>query len=191
MPVEIRIYLDQIQIINFPGPDHYIDMEKFAAGKVRARRYRNPKIGEFLKEIDLSEKKSTGISKILRELKRNGSPLPEFETDADRTYMITTIRIHEKFETENENFAQKNERSLSEVLSEVLTQKDYDKVRAIVNFMEEHGEITPKEAETITGKSAATVRRYFKILVDTRYIVAEGSTNNIVYRISMNLSESV
>ena len=86
-------------------------MEKFAAGKVRARRYRNPKIGEFFKEIDLSEKKSTGISKILRELKRNGSPLPEFETDADRTYMITTIRIHEGFETDNENFAQKNERS--------------------------------------------------------------------------------
>ena len=65
VPVEIRIYLDQIQIINFPGQDHYIDMENFAAGKVRARRYRNPKIGGFFKEIDLSEKKSTGISKIL------------------------------------------------------------------------------------------------------------------------------
>ncbi len=84
-------------------------MEKFAAGKVRARRYRNPKIGEFFKEIDLSEKKSTGISKILRELKRNGSPSPEFETDADRTYMITIIKIHEGFHFEN--FAQKNERS--------------------------------------------------------------------------------
>ena len=107
VPVEIRIYLDQVQIINFPGPDHYIDMEKFAAGEVRARRYRNPKIGEFFKEIDLSEKKSTGISKILRELKRNGSPMPEFETDVDRTYMITTIKIHERFEMENENFAQK------------------------------------------------------------------------------------
>ena len=187
VPVEIRVYLDQIQIINFPGPDHYIDMEKFAAGKVRARRYRNPKIGEFFKEIDLSEKKSTGISKILRELKRNGSPLPEFETDTDRTYMITTIKIHEGFNFEN--FAQKNERSLSEVLSEVLAQKDYNKVSTIVSFMEEHGEITPKEAETITGKSAATVRRYFKMLSDTRYIVAEGNTNNTVYRISINLQE--
>ena len=74
-------------------------------------------------------------------------------------------------------------------MSEVLKQKDYDKVRTIVNFMEEHGKITPKEAENITGKSAATVRRYFKILVDTRYIVAEGSTNNIVYHIAANLPE--
>lgn len=155
-----------------------IDMEKFAAGKVRARRYRNPKIGEFFKKIDLSEKKSTGISKILRELNRNGSPLPEFETDADRTYMITTIKIHKGFNFGN--FAQKNERRLSGVLSEVLAQKDYNKVRAIVNFMEEHGEITPKEAEAVTGKSAATVRRYFKMLAGTKYIVAEGNTNNIV-----------
>lgn len=137
----------------------------------------------------MSEKKSTGISKILRELKRNGSPLPEFETDADRTYMITTIRIHERFEIENENFAQKNERSLSEVLSGVLVQKDYNKVSTIVSFMEEHGKITPKEAEAVTGKSAATVRRYFKMLTGTRYIMAEGSTNNIVYRIAVNLSE--
>ena len=74
-------------------------------------------------------------------------------------------------------------------MSGVLTQKDYKKVSAIVNFMEEHGKITPKEAETITGKSAATVRRYFKILADTRCIAAEGNTNNIVYRISMSLSE--
>ena len=177
VPVEIRIYLDQIQIINFPGPDHYIDMESFETGKVRARRYRNPKIGEFFKEIDLSEKKSTGISKILRELKRNGSPLPEFETDADRTYMITTIKIHEEFNFAN--FAQKNERSLSEVLSGVLTKKDYDRVSTIIDFIEEHGEITPKEAEEITKKSAATVRRYFKILIETKCVVAEGNTNNI------------
>ena len=184
VPVEIRIYLDQIQIINFPGPDRYIDMEKFAAGKIRARRYRNPKIGEFFKEIDLSEKKSTGITKILRELRKNGSPLPEFETDADRTYMITTIRQHEGFEVENKNFAQKNERSLSEVLSEVLSKKDYQKLKVIIDFIDENGEISPKEAENITKKSAATVRRYLKMLVDTEWVVAEGSTNNSKYRIS-------
>lgn len=105
--------------------------------------------------------------------------LPEFETDADRTYMITTIKIHDEFE----NFAQKNERSLSEVLSK----KDYDKVKVIVGFIEEHGEITPKEAEKIVKKSAATVRRYFKMLVDTEWIVAEGSTNKTKYRVSTNL----
>ncbi|MBD5462786.1 MAG: hypothetical protein HDR24_06975 [Lachnospiraceae bacterium] len=65
-------------------------------------------------------------------------------------------------------------------MSGVLAKKGYNKVSTIVSFMEEHGEITPKETETITGKSAATVRRYFKMLADTRYIVAEGNTNNII-----------
>lgn len=78
---------------------------------------------------------------------------------------------------------------MSKVLSEILTQKDYNKVSTIVGFIEEHGEITPKEAEAVTGKSAATVRRYFKMLTGTGYIVEKGSTNNIVYRIATNLSE--
>ena len=184
VPVEIRIYLDQIQIINFPGPDHYIDMEKFAVGKVRARRYRNPKIGEFFKEIDLSEKKSTGISKILRELKRNGSPLPEFETDVDRTYMITTIRIHERFETENKNFGQKNDRSLTEVLTEVLTKKNYEKVLPLLKYLEKNGKITPQVAEMVIKKSKSTTYRYLTMLVETGYVEVSGNTNNAVYQLS-------
>lgn len=184
VPVEIRIYLDQIQIINFPGPDYYIDMEKFAAGKVRARRYRNPKIGEFFKEIDLSEKKSTGISKILRELKRNSSPMPEFETDADRTYMITTIRIHERFEIENKNFGQKNDRSLTEVLAEVLTKKNYDKVLPILKYLDKNGKITPQVAEMVIKKSKSTTYRYLTMLVETGYVEVSGNTNNAVYKLS-------
>ncbi len=184
VPVEIRIYLDQIQIINFPGPDYYIDMEKFAAGKVRARRYRNPKIGEFFKEIDLSEKKSTGISKILRELKRNSSPMPEFETDADRTYMITTIRIHERFEIENKNFGQKNDRSLTEVLTEVLTKKNYDKVLPILKYLDKNGKITPQVAEMVIKKSKSTTYRYLTMLVETGYVEVSGNTNNAVYKLS-------
>ena len=74
-------------------------------------------------------------------------------------------------------------------MSDVLTQKDYDQVSTIVDLKEEYGEFIPKETEAVTGKSAATVRRYFKMLTGTRYIVAEGSTNNIVYRIYANLSE--
>ena len=184
VPVEIRIYLDQIQIINFPGPDHYIDMEKFSAGKVRARRYRNPKIGEFFKEIDLSEKKSTGISKILRELKRNGSPLPEFETDADRTYMITTIKIHGRFEIDNKNFGQKNDRSLTEVLTEVLTKKNYEKVLPILKYLDKNGKITPQVAEMVIKKSKSTTYRYLTMLVETGCVEVSGNTNNAVYQLS-------
>ncbi|MDR1765636.1 MAG: hypothetical protein LBR77_06045 [Lachnospiraceae bacterium] len=97
-PVEIRLYLDKIKIINYPGPDKWINMDKFRNGKAVSRRYRNRRIGDFLKEIDLSERKSTGITKVLDALSRNGSPAPEFETDEEgRHYLETTVYIHGGF----------------------------------------------------------------------------------------------
>ena len=68
-------------------------------------------------------------------------------------------------------------------MSEVLKQSDFDKVKNIILFMEEKGKITPKEAEKICEKSTATVCRYLKLLAQTGYIEAEGSTNNTVYKI--------
>lgn len=41
------------------------------------------------------QKQGTGIPKILRELKKNGSPEPEFEMDTDRTYLNTVIHIRD------------------------------------------------------------------------------------------------
>lgn len=74
---------------------------------------------------------------------------------------------------------EKNERTLSEV----LTKKDFDKVIPIIKYLEEKGCITPKEAENICDKSAATVRRYLGMLTATGIVVAEGNTNNIIYRV--------
>ena len=55
------------------------------------------------------------------------------------------------------------------LMSEVLKASDYSKVKKIIEFIEEKGEITPKEAEMISGKSSATIRRYLKMLVGTGY----------------------
>ena len=66
-----------------------------------ARKYRNRRIGEFLKELKLTEGRNTGIPKIKRALKNNGSKEPEFETNETRDYFITTIFMHDGFENEN------------------------------------------------------------------------------------------
>ena len=63
-----------------------------------ARKYRNRRIGEFLKELKLTEGRNTGIPKIKRALKTNGSKEPEFETNEARDYFITTIFMHAGFE---------------------------------------------------------------------------------------------
>ena len=59
-----------------------------------SRRYRNRRIGEFLKELDLTEGRGTGIPKILRAMKANGSPPPEFRTDDDHSFFATILPIH-------------------------------------------------------------------------------------------------
>ncbi len=48
-PVEIRILPRTIEIIKYGGPDRSICMED-----IRNRRYRNSRIGDFLKEIELT-----------------------------------------------------------------------------------------------------------------------------------------
>ena len=58
----------------------------------------NRRIGEFLKELDLTEGRSTGVPKILRSMTSNGSPPPEFESDDDRTYFLIRLPVHTRAE---------------------------------------------------------------------------------------------
>ncbi len=93
-PVEVRITPEDLVVLSFPGPDRSIRMKDLRAGRAVSRRYRNRRIGEFLKELDLTEGRSTGIPKILRNMAQNGSPAPEFETDDDRTSYLVRLPVH-------------------------------------------------------------------------------------------------
>ena len=66
---------------------------------LRSRRYRNRRLGDFLKELDLTEGRSTGIPTIQDELRKNGSPRAIIETDPDRTYFLIDIPCREGVET--------------------------------------------------------------------------------------------
>jgi ATP-dependent DNA helicase RecG len=48
--------------------------------------YRNRRIGEFLKELNMTEGRGTGIPKILRAMTANGSPPPQFEANIPNSY---------------------------------------------------------------------------------------------------------
>ena len=45
---------DELVVLSFPGPDRSIRLEDLRAGTAVSRRYRNRRIGEFLKELDLT-----------------------------------------------------------------------------------------------------------------------------------------
>lgn len=92
-PIEIRITPDEVTVLSFPGPDRSINMDDLRAARAVARRYRNRRIGEFLKELDLTEGRSTGIPKILEAMANNGSETPSFETDPDRTSFLVRLPV--------------------------------------------------------------------------------------------------
>ncbi|MBW1819429.1 MAG: transcriptional regulator, partial [Deltaproteobacteria bacterium] len=62
-----------------------------------SRRYRNRRVGEFLKELEMTEGRGTGIPKILREIEKNGSPEPIFHTDNARTFFLVEFPVHPVF----------------------------------------------------------------------------------------------
>lgn len=96
-PIEVRVENDRIEIVSFPGPDRSVTMEGLKSYRVSNRRYRNRRIGDFLKELHLTEGRNTGFKKIVDALEVNGSPKPEFETDEARSYFISRFFIHEGF----------------------------------------------------------------------------------------------
>lgn len=56
-PVEIRVYSDFIVFLNCGGPSRNFDPNKVQIGPIFWRRYRNRRLGDFLKELDLTEGK--------------------------------------------------------------------------------------------------------------------------------------
>lgn len=98
-PIEVRVLPDEVLVQSFPGPDRSIPMEELRAGRPVGRRYRNRRIGEFLKELELCEGRNTGIPTIQKAMADNGSPAARFETDVDRTYLLVHLPLRSAPET--------------------------------------------------------------------------------------------
>lgn len=176
-PVEIRIYVDSIQILNYPGLAKWINLERFVSGKVKGRKYRNRRIGELFKEIDLSEKKGTGIPKILRELKQNGSPEPEFDMDEERTYLNAIIRIRDGFERK-----EKMSESMSESMSELMSELERARMQIILIYLETNKEINSAAAAKLLEVEIKTASRLLLKAEKLNILKGTGKTKNKVYK---------
>lgn len=101
-PVEITIEPDKISILSYSGPDRSISLDAIREAKsLRSRRYRNRRLGEFLKELDLTEGRATGIPTIQKKLRENGSPKAVIETDESRSYFLIDIPCRKDFVQDN------------------------------------------------------------------------------------------
>ena len=96
-PITVRITPQSIEITSFPGFDRSISDESIANYSIRARIYRNRRIGDFLKELRLIEGRNTGFPNAIKALTENGSDLLSFDMDDNRSYLSVTIPVHSYF----------------------------------------------------------------------------------------------
>ena len=96
-PVEIQVFPDKVTILSYPGPMPPIKNYDLQQRSVVARVYRNRRIGDFLKELDLTEGKSTGFPIIRDSMANNGSPEPIFYTDDNQVLFMVTLPCHPEF----------------------------------------------------------------------------------------------
>ena len=59
--------------------------------------YRNRRLGDFLKELRLTENRGTGLPKIRKSMEANGSPEPVFDTDDNRSFFLVELPVHAHF----------------------------------------------------------------------------------------------
>ncbi len=97
-PVKVYLYPDRMEVISYPGPVPGIQPNHFLPGEsIPPVPARNRRIGDFLKELRLAERRGTGIPKIQRKMRQNGSPEARFDFDDERTYFRVTLPIHPRY----------------------------------------------------------------------------------------------
>lgn len=172
-PVAVTVEPDGITVTSIPGPDRSISAATISEGRVlRSRRYRNRRLGDFLKELDLTEGRFTGIPTIQSALHDNGSPRAVITTDDDRTFIDVFIPVHEIVGS----LVNKVATSLDEPRNE--PRKITDRQRMLINVIEKNPELTRNALAELTGLSLATVKREIKNLKDNHVIVHEGATKS-------------
>ena len=209
VPIQVSVYEDRIEIFNMGTWSKQVPTDKRIYEKHASVPY-NPKIADVSFRSGDVESWGRGFLRIKAECNKINAPLPTIDAENDGVSIIATgcekymtllrygqygqvgvdgvWRDKEKESGKSgdkmkgdANLIQKNERSLKEVLKEVLSQKDYEKTLPIIEYLETNSSITTLTAKQITGKSSATAWRYIQILMKADVLEAEGNTNNAEY----------
>ena len=97
-PTKVFLYPDRIEVVSYPGPVAGIEQKHLLPNaEIPTVPARNRRIGEFLKKLRLAEGWHTGLPKVFRSMKTNGSPLPQFDFDEMRTYFRATLPAHPEY----------------------------------------------------------------------------------------------
>jgi ATP-dependent DNA helicase RecG len=148
-PITVTVTPEKLEILSLPGPDRSISDEDLEKCVLISSRYRNRRIGDFLKELKLIEGRNTGVPLIVREMEANGSGKPQFITDEDRTYFRAVLPVHPVFleskDSEQTVSEEKNKKQVRRNRAEI--------VESVLDVLEKHGDMSMKELAGYLGYS--------------------------------------
>ncbi len=139
------------------------------SNKIHSRRYKNNRLGDFLKELDLTEGRCTGIPTIQDELAKNGSPRASIETDEERSYFLMFIPVHEGCG----NVVKLNDKT--EELPSKLPSNCPKVARKTLETIIQMPDATSRELSEQLGLSERTVRNHLSSLKKVGLIIRIGS----------------
>lgn len=181
-PIEVRIERDRIIVVSHPGADRSVSREGLREYRVFSRRYRNRRIGEFLKEMHLTEGRNTGFRKIRTALRNNGSPEPVFETDDERTYFATTLFIHPYFKDPGMEYSQND--SVNDSVNNLSKNE-----KRVLDIIQKNPVLSASQIANILGVSESTIRRATKTLKNRNIIQRQGSDKKGIWVITKQVSK--
>ena len=170
-PIEVRINPNDIEVFNIEGPMPPLTQKDIQQERVASRNYRNRRIGDFLKELRLTEGRSTGFPKIRQALRRNGSPEVVFETDERNSYFLAHIDIHPAFK--GADVHQDGPQDVHQDVSQGDTQGDTQEIildKWIEGQIRNNPAITTEELAKLSRKGVATIKRHISKLPHLKYV---------------------
>jgi ATP-dependent DNA helicase RecG len=183
-PIEVNVRHDRIEILSHGGAMPPITQDDFKKEVIVSRKYLNRRIGDFLKELHLTEGKGTGIPKIRRAMRNNGSDEPIFEMDDARSYFLTIL---------NERKNEKENIVATDRLRPIAT--DYDRLRPITDaygqlaedeekimlYLLKNKTINRKETVEILSYGETKIKELFNNMIDKKLIARVGQGRSTHY----------
>ena len=161
--------MDKIEITSTPGPDRSITDEDIQKYQMRTRRYRNRRIGDFLKELHLVEGRNTGIPTAIKAIKENGSPLPLLLTDEERSFFSVIVPIHTSFL----NVKKSHEEEDSDIMIIRTKRRTKEQIKELVLDVLEHESMSANELYRklgYSGNASKTFRNSIEELIAEKKI---------------------
>jgi len=180
-PIKVNVFADKMEIISHGGAMPPIVQNDFKKDRITTMKYLNRRIGDFLKELHLTEGKGTGIPKIKRAMRNNGSKEPIFETDDARSYFVVTLQA----QTYTAPLVPSNDLYPSEILkpsdNRRIPSDTTEQEKAILEYLLINQSITSKIVEELLNIKESRTRELLKQMVEKKYLLKQGQARGTYY----------